>query len=41
MLKTKETTPFERFTREFKLYAPGVGLVKEGSLELVSYKYVQ
>ena len=29
------------FTREFKLYAPGVGLVKEGSLELVSYKYVQ
>jgi len=27
--------------KPFKLYAPGVGLVKEGSLELVSHKYVQ
>jgi hypothetical protein len=35
-LKTKETTPLEVFNREYKLYAPGVGLIKEGSLELVS-----
>jgi hypothetical protein len=40
-LKTKETTPLEMLAREFKLYAPGVGLVKDGSLQLTSYKYVQ
>lgn len=36
-LKTKETTPLEMFAKEYKLYARGVGLVREGSLELVSY----
>jgi hypothetical protein len=35
-LKTKETSPLEPFAKEYKLYAPGVGLVKDGSLELVS-----
>jgi hypothetical protein len=35
-LKTAESTPLER-GREFKLYAPGVGLVADGSLLLVSY----
>lgn len=35
-LKTKETTPLEFLSRGFKLYAPGVGLIKDGSLELVS-----
>ncbi len=36
-LKTKETTPLEMFAKEYKLYARGVGLIREGSLELVSY----
>ena len=36
-LKTEETTSLERSAREFKLYAPGVGLVTDGSLVLVSY----
>jgi hypothetical protein len=35
-LKTAETTPLES-GREFKLYAPGVGLITDGSLVLVSY----
>ncbi|MGE5198321.1 MAG: hypothetical protein ACM3H9_01680 [Rhodospirillaceae bacterium] len=35
-LKTAETTPLEP-GREFKLYAPGVGLVADGPLVLVSY----
>jgi hypothetical protein len=35
-LKTEETTPLEP-GRESKLYAPGVGLVTDGSLVLVSY----
>jgi hypothetical protein len=35
-LKTAESTPLER-GREFKLYAPGVCLVADGSLLLVSY----
>lgn len=39
-LRIKETTPLEPLTREYKMYAPGVGLVKDGDLELVSHKYV-
>jgi len=35
-LKTKESTPLEP-SRESKLYAPGVGLITDGSLVLVSY----
>ena len=34
-LKTLETTPIEPGAREFKVYAPGVGLVQDGSLLLV------
>jgi hypothetical protein len=33
-LKTEETTPLEPGAREFKVYAPGVGLIKDGTLEL-------
>jgi hypothetical protein len=40
-LKTRETTPLEAFSREFKLYAPGVGLVQDGSLRLVSHRYIE
>ena len=36
-LKTLETTPLEKLAREYKVYAPGVGLVKDGNLELVSH----
>jgi hypothetical protein len=35
-VKTRETTPLEKFAREYKVYAPGVGLIKDGELELVS-----
>ena len=35
-VKTLETTPLERFARETKFYAPGVGLIKDGDMELVS-----
>jgi hypothetical protein len=35
-LKTRETTPLELFSGEFKLYAPGVGLVRDGPLSLTS-----
>ncbi len=36
-LRTEETTPLEPGTRELKVYAPRVGLVKDGALELVSW----
>ncbi len=36
-LKVKETTPLEPFARESKVYAPGVGLIKDGSLRLIEY----
>jgi hypothetical protein len=35
-LRTKETTPLEPLVRGYKVYARGVGLVKDGSLVLVS-----
>ena len=35
-VKTRETTPLEAFAREYKIYAPGVGLIKDGDMELVS-----
>lgn len=33
-LKTKETTPLEPGAREYKLYAPGIGLIQDGDLRL-------
>lgn len=35
VLKIRETTPLEAGASEFKYYAPGVGLVQDGSLKLV------
>ncbi|NTV81485.1 MAG: hypothetical protein HGA24_08695, partial [Candidatus Aminicenantes bacterium] len=32
-----ETTPVEPFARESKIYAPGIGLVKDGSLLLIEH----
>lgn len=35
VLKVKETTPLERRATGVKLYAPGVGLIQDGALQLV------
>jgi hypothetical protein len=40
-VKTKETTPLEILAREYKVYAPGIGLIKDGALELVSHQFVR
>lgn len=39
-LKTKETTPLEPGVKEYKIYAPGIGLIKDGSLLLIKYGYL-
>lgn len=36
-LKVAETTPLEKGAKEYKLYAPGIGLIKDASLLLVEY----
>ena len=36
-LKVEETTPLEPGVREYKYYAPEVGLVQDGTLKLVKY----
>ena len=36
-LKTRETTPVEPGDREFKIYAPGVGLVQDGALLITGH----
>jgi len=38
-LKVAETTPLEKGAKEYKLYAPGVGLIKDASLLLVEYGF--
>ena len=35
-LRAKETTPLEKGAVEYKVYAPGVGLIKDGDLVLIS-----
>lgn len=37
VLRVRETSPLEPGVREEKLYAPGVGLLRDGSAELVRY----
>lgn len=37
VLRVRESTPLEPWAREEKLYAPGVGLLRDGSLDLVRY----
>ena len=39
-LKVRETTPLETFARETKVYARRIGIIKDGSLKLVSHKAV-
>jgi len=41
VLKTEETTPLEPKNKEYKYYAPGVGLIKDGSLLLMKYGFVK
>ncbi len=36
-LKIKETTPLEPDVKEYKIYAPGIGLIKDGDLLLTKY----
>ncbi len=38
-LKTRETSPLEKGAKESKVYAPGVGLIKDASLLLVEYGF--
>jgi hypothetical protein len=40
-LKVKETTPLEPGNVEYKLHAPDVGLVQDGSLRLVRYGFLK
>jgi len=40
-LKVAETTPLEKGTKEYKLYAPGIGLIQDASLLLVEYGYLK
>ncbi|MEO7394320.1 MAG: hypothetical protein ABIU11_05210 [Chitinophagaceae bacterium] len=41
VLKTEETTSLEPKDKEYKLYAPGIGLIKEGNLLLVKYGFLK
>lgn len=36
-VKVEETNALERGSKEYKFYAPGIGLVQEGNLKLVKY----
>ena len=37
-VRIKETSPLEPLLRDYKVYAPGIGLVQDGDLKLVSRK---
>ena len=37
-VKTEETTPLEPQSKEYKYYAPQVGLIQDGKLKLVRYR---
>jgi hypothetical protein len=36
-LKIEETTPLEPGVKEYKHYAPGIGMIQDGGLKLVKY----
>lgn len=40
-LKTEETTPLEPKEKEYKLYAPGIGLIQDENLLLTKYGFVK
>jgi hypothetical protein len=37
VLKTEETNPLKPDEKEFKFYAPGIGLIQEEAIKLVNY----
>ena len=37
VLKTEETNPLKPEEKEFKFYAPGIGLIQEEAIKLVNY----
>ena len=39
-LKMEETTPLEPKNKEYKFYAPGIGLIRDGDLLLVKYGFI-
>lgn len=41
VLKTEETTPLEPKEKEYKFYAPGIGLIKDEGLLLVKYGFIK
>ena len=41
VMKTEETTPLEPKVREYKFYAPGIGLIKDDNLLLVKYGFIK
>lgn len=40
-LKTQETTPLEPREKEYKIYAPGIGLIRDENLLLIRYGFVK
>ncbi len=40
-LKMEETTPLEPKNKEYKFYAPGIGLIRDGDLLLVGYGFIK
>jgi hypothetical protein len=40
VLKTEETSPLEPTDKSYKLYAPETGLIKDESLKLVKYGFI-
>ena len=41
VLKTEETTAMNLKEKEYKFYAPNIGLIKEGEMLLVKYGFVK
>ena len=40
-IKMEETTPIEPKVKDYKVYAPGIGLVKDGDLLLTKFGYIK
>ena len=40
-VRIEETTPLEPDEREYKTYAPGIGLIEDGTLTLVKYGFLK
>jgi hypothetical protein len=40
-LKVKEGSAIDKTAKEYKYYAPGIGLVRDGDLRLVKYGFIK